>query len=49
MQKYKNSTDKKARYRPVNKDKKPLGDPNVREMTDEEREKLRKIEGSLAA
>ena len=49
VQKYNNSTDKKARYRPPNKDKKPLGDPNVRQMTDEEREKLRKTTGNLAA
>ena len=49
VQKYENHTDKKSRYRPENKDKKPLGDPQVREMTDDEREKLRKTIASLAA
>lgn len=49
VQKYKNTTDKRTRYRPANKDKKPLGDPNVRQMTDEEREKLRKTEADIAA
>lgn len=49
VQKYNNSTDKRARYRPANKDKKPLGAPNVRQMTDEEREKLRKTDASPAA
>jgi hypothetical protein len=46
---YNNHTDKKARYRPANKDKKALGDPNVRTMDDWEREKLRKTDESLAA
>jgi hypothetical protein len=49
IQKYKNHTDKKARYRPANKDKKPLGDPHVRQMTSEERERLRKTQASMAA
>jgi Transposase DDE domain len=49
VQRYKSHTDKKARYRPANKDKKPLGDPNVRAINNEEREKLRKIHPNLAA
>jgi len=49
VQEYENSTDKKARYRPKNPDKKPLGEPNVRKMTREEREKLRQIQDDIAA
>lgn len=49
VQKYENRTDKKARYRPKNPDKKPLGEPTVRKMTAEEREKLRKINQEIAA
>ena len=49
VQRYENRTDKRARYRPKNPDKKPLGDPTVRKMTAEEREKLRKHQQSLAA
>ena len=49
VQKYENRTDKKARYRPTNKDKKPLGEPQIRAMTDDEREKLRKTLAALAA
>ncbi len=49
VQKYDNHTDKKARYRPKNPDKKPLGDPNVREMSDEERQKLRILSQNTAA
>ena len=33
VQRYNNRTDKRARYRPKNPDKKPLGDPNVTEST----------------
>jgi len=49
VQRYRNRTDKKARYRPKNPDKKPLGDPTVRRMTAEEREKLRQYQQRLAA
>ena len=49
VQKYNNGTDKRARYRPKNPDKKPLGEPKVRKLTREEREKLRKINEQIAA
>ena len=49
VQRYHNRTDKKARYRPKNPDKKPLGDPTVRSMTDEERKTLRKYKQKAAA
>jgi hypothetical protein len=49
VQRYRNRTDKKARYRPKNPDKKPLGDPTVRKMTADERKKLREYQQSLAA
>jgi hypothetical protein len=48
VQRYENHTDKRARYRPKNPDKKPLGDPAVRKMTAEEREKLRKYQPTTA-
>ena len=43
VQRYHNRTDKRARYRPKNPDIKPLGDPVIRKLTNQEREKLRKI------
>ena len=49
VQRYNNRTDKRARYRPQNPDKKPLGEPQIRPMTAEEREKLRKYKPKLAA
>ncbi len=49
VQRYRNRTDKRARYRPKNPDKKPLGDPVVRKLSIEEREKLRKQQLQLAA
>lgn len=49
VQQYRNTTDKKARYRPENKDHKPLADPQIRKMNKEEREKLRKLNEALAA
>jgi hypothetical protein len=49
VQKYNNRTNKKARYRPKNPDKKPLGEPTVRKLNREEREKLRKINEQIAA
>jgi len=48
VQKYDNHTDKKARYRPKNPDKKPLGDPDVRKMSLDERRKLHEINQELA-
>jgi len=49
VQKYNNHTDKRARYRPKNPDKKPLGDPDVRKMSLDERRKLREIDHNVAA
>jgi len=49
VQKYNNHTDKRARYRPKNPDKKPLGDPGVRKMNANEKEKLKKLIENLAA
>jgi hypothetical protein len=37
---YHRTSSKKARYRPPNPDKKPLGDPQVRPINDKERKKL---------
>jgi hypothetical protein len=48
VQTYNNRTDKKARYRPKNPDKKPLGDPTVRKLNSEEREKLRNLNQNMA-
>jgi hypothetical protein len=44
VQRYRNRTDKRARYRPKNPDIKPLGDPVVRPLTAEERKKLREFQ-----
>jgi hypothetical protein len=49
VQKYNNHTDKRARYRPKNPDKKPLGDPDVRKMSLDECRKLREITQKVAA
>ena len=49
VQRYDNQTDKRSRYRAKNSDKKPLGNPTVRQMTTEEREKLRKHDQEIAA
>lgn len=46
---YKRKTSKKARYRPTNPDKKPLGDPKVRQLLPEERRKLEQIRERLLA
>lgn len=40
VKRYNNSTDKRARYRPKNPDKKPLGDPTIRKLNANERRKL---------
>jgi hypothetical protein len=47
VQKYQNHTGKKARYRPKNPDKKPLGDPEIRKMSLHERRILREIKLKL--
>lgn len=49
VQKYHNHTDKKARYRPKNPDKKPLGEPTIRKLNRKQREKLASINSQLAA
>ncbi len=43
---YTRSSSKRARYRPVNPDKKPLGDPKLRVLTAEE--KLQNLPLNLA-
>lgn len=40
---YQRNSSKKARYRPPNPDKKPLGDPKVRKLNDRERKKLKAL------
>lgn len=40
---YKRTAPKRARYRPPNPDKKPLGDPKLRPLRDKEKEHLRKM------
>ena len=49
VQRYNNRADKRARYRPKNPDKKPLGDPTVRKMNAQEREKLKEHNPKVAA
>jgi hypothetical protein len=49
VDKYNNNTDKKARYRPKNPDKKPLGEPKIRKLAPEERDKLREFNEGIAA
>jgi hypothetical protein len=50
VQRYRNRTNKKSRYRPPNPDKKPLGNPKIRKLRREELEKLRELERrSIAA
>ena len=44
VQRYRNRTNKRARYRRKNPDIKPLGDPVVRMLTADEREILRKFQ-----
>lgn len=40
VQDYNNGTDKKARYRPKNPDKKPLGQPKIRKPTPNEKAQI---------
>jgi len=49
VQKYDNRTDKRARYRPPNPDKKPLGEPTVTKLNREAREKLAQLAERIAA
>ena len=49
VQNYKNSTNKRARYRPRNAHVKPLGNPIVTKMTSIHRRKLKEIELAAAA
>jgi hypothetical protein len=46
---YQRKRPKRARYRPPNPDKKPLGKPQVRNLTAEERKRLNTIEDNMAA
>lgn len=45
---YQRKSSKKARYRPPNPDKKPLGEPAIRKLTAQEMEKLATCEEKLA-
>jgi hypothetical protein len=49
VQRYNNRTDKRARYRPKNPDKKPLGDPNVTKISTEQRRKLKQLQQNATA
>ena len=49
VQRYNNRTDKRARYRPKNPDKKDLGEPTVRKLNAPERKKLAQHTASAAA
>ena len=49
VQTYQAGTDKKARYRPKNPHKKPLGDPEIRKLNMEERKKLAEFHQNQAA
>jgi hypothetical protein len=49
VQQYNNRTDKRARYRPPNPDKKPLGDPIVTKLSREARENLAQLADRTAA
>jgi len=46
---YKRPKSKRARYRPPNPDKKPLGEPAIRKLSEEETKKMRKMEEKIAA
>lgn len=47
VDRYKNRTDKHARYRRKNPDIKPLGEPNVRPLTDIERKKIQNQQSKI--
>ena len=46
---YQRKSSKRARYRPPNPDKKPLGDPKLRPLDQKEIQKLQQIEANMAA
>ena len=46
---YERKGSKRARYRPPNPDKKPLGKPEVRKITAEEKKKMQDLENKMAA
>ena len=46
---YQRKASKRARYRPPNPDKKPLGEPSVRKLTAKEKKRLAQIEQKIAA
>lgn len=46
---YQRKRSKKSRYRPLNPDKKPLGDPEIRRLCPEESTKLKRMEGKKVA
>ena len=46
---YHRKSSKKARYHPPNPDKKPLGDPKLRKLSDKERKKLKQISAETTA
>ena len=46
---YERTASKRARYRPPNPDKKPLGDPNIRRLEPEEKTKLKNFQTRMAA
>lgn len=48
VQRYHNRTDKRARYRRKNPDKKPLGEPTVRKLTAQQRKRLTQHDQSIA-
>ena len=49
VQRYTNRTDKRARYRPKNPDKKPLGEPKLQKLIASERAKLARHNQQIAA
>lgn len=49
VQRYTNHTDKRARYRPANPDKKPLGEPTVRKISAKQNETLTQCDQRIAA
>lgn len=49
VQRYDNTTDKRARYRWNNPDIKPLGDPEVRKPTPQERKRIKEFDLKIAA
>ena len=46
---YRRKSSKKARYRPPNPDKKPLGDPVIRRLDSEEKQLLKRFQRQNAA